>query len=391
MDITITPHKLHGNLMPPPSKSQAHRALIAAALAGGVSTLGNLAESQDIVATRSCLAALMGERPFSDDGLPRLDCGESGSTLRFLIPVALALRGGGHFSGRGRLMERPQEPYFAIFRDKEIFYQHKDGILTVRGELTPGTYPLPGDVSSQFVTGLLYSLPLLPGDSDIVLTTDLESHGYVDMTLDVLDRFGITVEVPNARTFHIPGRQHYRPHNMTIESDYSQAAFWYTANGLGSAVDIQGLNPDSVQGDRRIIPYCQRLCDPGPVELDVSQCPDLVPALALHAALRAGETTAIVGAARLRIKESDRLDTVTTELSKLGANIEQAPDSLLIHGVERLTGGETDSHNDHRIAMMLAVAATRAAAPVTIHGAESVRKSYPNFWEDYKSVGGILA
>lgn len=392
MDITITPHPLKGVITPPPSKSQAHRALIAATLADGSSVLENLAESKDILATRACLAALKGGKPVSTaDGLPLLDCGESGSTLRFLIPVALVLRGGGHFSGRGRLMERPQTPYFAIFQEKGISYECTAGVLTVRGVLTPGTYTLPGDVSSQFITGLLYALPLLSGVSEMILTTPLESRGYVDMTLDVLERFGVTVEVPDERTFRIPGGQVYRPCDMTIESDYSQAAFWYAANGLGSSIRILGLNAGSRQGDKVICPYYTKLCGPGGVELDVSQCPDLVPALAVQAALRAGETTAIVNAARLRLKESDRLDAVTTELNKLGAQVEQTADALLIRGVERLTGGETDSHNDHRIAMMLAVAAARAGGPVTIHGAESVQKSYPNFWEDYQSLGGILA
>ena len=182
MDITITPHRLSGSITPPPSKSQAHRAIIAAALAEGESRVENLARSQDILATQGCMAALKAP----GTGLPALDCGESGSTLRFLIPVALVLRGGGVFSGRGRLMERPQEPYFQIFREKGVSYGQKEGVLTVSGTLTPGRYPLRGDVSSQFITGLLYALPLLEGDSDIMLTTPLESKGYVDMTLDVL-------------------------------------------------------------------------------------------------------------------------------------------------------------------------------------------------------------
>lgn len=386
MDITITPHKLSGPITPPPSKSQAHRAIIAAALAEGESRIGNLARSQDILATQSCMAALKAP----GTGLPALDCGESGSTLRFLIPVALVLRGGGVFSGRGRLMERPQEPYFQIFQEKGVSYGQKEGTLTVSGTLTPGRYPLRGDVSSQFITGLLYALPLLEGDSDIMLTTPLESKGYVDMTLDVLARFGIGVEDRDGQSFHIPGGQKYRARSFTVEADWSQAGFWYAANGLGGSVKILGMDAASKQGDKIIAPYYVKLCGPGEAVLDVSQCPDLVPALAVQAALRAGETTQIVNAARLRIKESDRLDTVTTELSKLGAKVAQTPDALVIEGVDRLTGGEVDSHNDHRIAMMLAVAATRAAGPVTIRGAESVNKSYPNFWEDYKSLGGIV-
>ena len=387
MNVTITPGLLRGAITPPPSKSQAHRLLIAAALADGESRIEHLADSQDIQATRRCMAAL--KAPGED--LPVLDCGESGSTLRFLIPVALALRGGGRFTGRGRLMERPQKPYFDLFDEKGIAYRQEDGVLTVQGRLTPGTFALPGDVSSQFVTGLLYALPLLEGDSRITLTTPLESRGYVDMTLEALERFGIRAECPDGRTLRVPGGQTYRPCRAAVESDYSQAAFYYAANGLGGQVEILGLNPRSAQGDRCIEPYPMQLCGPGEVELDVSQCPDLVPPLAAHAALRQG-ITRIVNAARLRIKESDRLTAVTQVLTALGADVVEGADRLTITGQpEGLAGGVTvDSHNDHRIAMMAAVAATRCAAPVTITGAECVAKSYPDFWEDYERLGGQL-
>ena len=387
MNVTITPGLLRGAITPPPSKSQAHRLLIAAALADGESRIEHLADSQDIQATRRCMAAL--KAPGED--LPVLDCGESGSTLRFLIPVALALRGGGRFTGRGRLMERPQKPYFDLFDEKGIAYRQEDGVLTVQGRLTPGTFALPGDVSSQFVTGLLYALPLLEGDSRITLTTPLESRGYVDMTLEALERFGIRAECPDGRTLRIPGGQTYRPCRAAVESDYSQAAFYYAANGLGGQVEILGLNPRSAQGDRCIVPYHMQLCSPGEAELDVSQCPDLVPPLAAHAALRQG-ITRIVNAARLRIKESDRLTAVTQVLTALGADVVEGADRLTITGQpEGLAGGVTvDSHNDHRIAMMAAVAATRCAAPVTIIGAECVAKSYPDFWEDYERLGGQI-
>ena len=385
--MTITPGPLRGAITPPPSKSQAHRLLIAAALADGESRIEHLADSQDIQATRRCMAAL--KAPGED--LPVLDCGESGSTLRFLIPVALALRGGGRFTGRGRLMERPQKPYFDLFDEKGIAYRQEDGVLTVQGRLTPGTFALPGDVSSQFVTGLLYALPLLEGDSRITLTTPLESRGYVDMTLEALERFGIRAECPDGRTLRVPGGQTYRPCRAAVESDYSQAAFYYAANGLGGQVEILGLNPRSAQGDRCIVPYHMQLCGPGEAELDVSQCPDLVPPLAAHAALRQG-ITRIVNAARLRIKESDRLTAVTQVLTALGADVVEGADRLTITGQpEGLAGGVTvDSHNDHRIAMMAAVAATRCAAPVTITGAECVAKSYPDFWEDSERLGGQI-
>ncbi|WP_130869701.1 3-phosphoshikimate 1-carboxyvinyltransferase [Intestinimonas massiliensis (ex Afouda et al. 2020)] len=387
MNVTITPGRLAGTITPPPSKSQAHRLLIAAGLGAGESHIENLAHSQDIDATLRCMAAL--KAPGAE--LPELDCGESGSTLRFLIPVALALRGGGRFTGHGRLMERPQEPYFAIFREKGISYEQQDGTLTVEGKLTPGDYTLPGDVSSQFVTGLLYALPLLGGDSRILLTTPLESRGYIDMTLDALEQFGVQAEYDGDRIFRVPGNQAYQPRDLTIEADWSNAAFWYAACFLGCDLEIQGLNACSAQGDMRIVPYFMKLQGKGPVDLDVSQCPDLVPPLAAMAALRGGETTAIVNAARLRIKESDRLATVTQVLNALGAEVEEFDDHLVIHGKERLAGGVTVSgHNDHRIAMMAAIAAIRCEKPVTVTGAECVKKSYPDFWEDYRKLGGKL-
>ena len=387
MDVTIIPSKLRGTVTPPSSKSVGHRALIAAALSGGFSTISNLGDSKDIQATRSCLSALKTGQPAGEDGLPLLDCGESGSTLRFLIPLSLVLRGGGHFTGRGRLMERPQGPYFSLFQEKGTFYQQKDGVLTVRGTLKPGRYSLPGDVSSQFITGLLFALPLLDGDSEIVLTTPLESRGYVDLTLDVLRTFGIRVE-ERADAFHVPGSQHYESRDFTVEADWSQAAFWYAANFAGGQVDIQGLNMDSKQGDKVIALQYWQLAKPGEAELDVSQCPDLVPPLAAMAAVRAG-TTHLTHAARLRMKESDRLSTVAAALRAMGAQVEEGPDSLTIHGQERLPGGGTvDCCNDHRIAMMAAVSAAFAQAPVKLLGAECVRKSYPEFWNHFIQLGG---
>ena len=408
MDVTITPAKLKGTVIPPPSKSQAHRVLIAAALSGGVSRIDNVVLSQDIEATVGCLERFgavferdgnvvavqgMAANPISSPGhlvRPQLDCGESGSTLRFLIPVALAVHGSGVFIGRGRLMERPLKPYFDLFDEKGIFHEQKDGRLTVRGLLTPGEYRLPGNVSSQFVTGLLYALPLLNGDSEIVLTSPLESRGYVDMTLDAMGLFSV---YPEAREngFFIPGNQRYQSQNFAIEADWSQAGFWYAAKLLGSALEVGGMDPGSAQGDRVILDQYAELSKPGDVELDVSGCPDLVPPLAAMAALRTGQTTRLTNAARLRIKESDRLAAVTRVLGALGADITEEPDRLSIRGRDSLTGGvKVDSFNDHRIAMMAAVAATRCVKPVTITGAECVAKSYPHFWEDFEALGGKI-
>ena len=410
MDVTIIPSRLRGTVTPPSSKSVAHRALIAAALSGGFSTISNLGDSKDIQATRRCLSNLstwiedltpdkvrvhgIGHSLVQAGPFPMLDCGESGSTLRFLIPVALLVQGEARFTGQGRLMERPLTPYEALFQEKGISWSLENGVLTIdsgrgydRLALDPGEYRLPGNVSSQFITGLLFVLPLLDGDSDLVLTSPLESRGYVDLTLDVLRTFGIRVE-ERADAFHVPGSQHYESRDFTVEADWSQAAFWYAANFAGGQVDIQGLNMDSKQGDKVIALQYWKLAKPGDAELDVSQCPDLVPPLAAMAAVRAG-TTHLTHAARLRMKESDRLSTVAAALRAMGAQVEEGPDSLTIHGQERLPGGGTvDCCNDHRIAMMAAVSAAFAQAPVKLLGAECVRKSYPEFWNHFIQLGG---
>ena len=410
MDVTIIPSRLRGTVTPPSSKSVAHRALIAAALSGGFSIISNLGDSKDIQATRRCLSNLstwiedlspdkvrvhgIGHSLVQAGPFPVLDCGESGSTLRFLIPVALLVQGEAQFTGRGRLMERPLKPYEDLFREKGLTWKLEDSVLTLDGgrgydtlALDPGEYRLPGNVSSQFITGLLFVLPLLDGDSDLVLTSPLESRGYVDLTLDVLRTFGIRVE-ERADAFHVPGNQCYESRNFTVEADWSQAAFWYAANFAGGQVDIQGLNMDSKQGDKVIALQYWKLAKPGEAELDVSQCPDLVPPLAAMAAVRAG-TTHLTHAARLRMKESDRLSTVAAALRAMGAQVEEGADSLTIHGQERLPGGGTvDCCNDHRIAMMAAVSAAFAQAPVKLLGAECVRKSYPEFWNHFIQLGG---
>ena len=346
-----------------------------------------LADSQDIRATRRCLTELNTERI----DLPKFDCGESGSTLRFLIPIALALRGGGIFTGHGRLMERPQKPYFDIFDEKGIRYEQKEGVLTVEGRLTPGEYRLPGNVSSQFFTGLLMALPLLDGPSVIIPTTRMESEGYIGMTLDAMREFGIDIASTRSLPPHylISGGSRYQTAEATVEGDWSQAAFWHAANCLGCTVDVRGVSQHSAQGDRVIESLCLELSQPGDTEIDMSGCPDLAPPVAAAAAVRQG-TARLVNAGRLRIKESDRLAAITAVLNALGARVTEYPDSLTIYGQDGLTGGTVDCCNDHRIAMMAAIAATRCREPVTLLGAECVAKSYPDFWEHYRMLGGLF-
>ena len=408
MNATIkrAPGGIGGTITAPPSKSMAHRAVLCSALAEGASHIENLEFSKDISATLSAAGQLCAKvRTGADSAVVEglgsflpvsapVDCCESGSTLRFLIPVALLVQGEARFTGRGRLMERPLTPYEALFQEKGISWSLENGVLTIdsgrgydRLALDPGKYCLPGDVSSQFITGLLFVLPLLDGDSDLVLTSPLESRGYVDLTMDVLNRFGIQIE-ERENGFHVPGNQHYESRDFTVEADWSQAAFWYAANFAGGQVDIQGLNMDSKQGDKVIALQYWKLAKPGEAELDVSQCPDLVPPLAAMAAVRAG-TTHLTHAARLRMKESDRLSTVAAALRAMGAQVEEGADSLTIHGRERLPGGGTvDCCNDHRIAMMAAVSAAFAQAPVKLLGAECVKKSYPEFWNHFIQLGG---
>ncbi len=410
MNVTITPSPLRGTVTPPPSKSQVHRLIIAASLAEGESRISHVAFSQDILATLRCMRALgaqitEGENrltvrgisrdlpPSGSPDLPVLDCGESGSTLRFLIPVALALRGGGIFVCRGRLAGRPLEPYFQLFRERGISFGWSGNALTVRGCLTPGEYRLAGNVSSQFLTGLMFALPLLDGPSAVRSVTPLESSDYLVLTMDVLRDSGVVIARPeeDPGCFQaVPSR--YLPGDRTAEADWSQAGFWYAAGLLGNDVAVSGMNPDSAQGDRCVVSCCDRLRVSGPAELDMSGCPDLLPPLAACAALRGdGAVTRLTGAARLRMKESDRLSAVTSVLGAMGAEVREFSDSLTISGKDFLIGGAvTECFHDHRIAMMAAVAATRCRNSVTLLGAECVEKSYPDFWEEYGRLGGII-
>ena len=407
MKLTITPAKLSGSITPPPSKSQAHRMIILASLANGESTITSFTPSEDLLATIRAMRALGAQvttdgntlhirgidpRNIRTKSLPQIDCGESGSTLRFLIPVTLAVTGGGIFTGSQRLMQRPLEPYFKIFHEQGIHYSLENNTLTVRGHLLPGKHCLPGNVSSQFFSGLLLALPLLREPSVLVPEGRLESGSYIAMTLHALSRFGVhipaTMSLPPQ--YHIPSDAVYQPQNLSIEADWSQAAFWYAAAGIGNEITVSGMTDESFQGDRVILEYGAMLSDRGNVSIDISNCPDLAPALAVWGALRHGQLR-LTNAARLRLKESDRLAAITATLSALGADIHADNDSLIIHGKQSLPGGITvDCHNDHRIAMMLAIAATRCERPVTLTDARCVGTSYPRFWEDYAALGGII-
>ncbi len=417
MNIEITPGTLRGTLRVPSSKSMTHRELIAAALAEGESVLTGVTPSQDIEATVRILT-LMGAKFISEEGEGGLtfhisgglkkqdhpllaDAGESGSTLRFSIPLGLISGNEVRYEGHGKLPTRPLTPYYGIFEAKHISYDNDRGLpLTVKGQLPGGLYELPGDVSSQFFTGLLFALPLAQESSTLKSTTVLESKSYVDMTLDTLARHGITVREKSPELYEIPGGQAYRNGTFAVEGDYSQAAFWLVGGLVGGEISLTGLSPTSKQGDKAILDILKemggdisegngvitaRKSDTHGTVIDAEDCPDLVPVLAALAAVSRGKTE-IIHAARVRLKECDRLHAMAVELEKLGAHIEEHPDGLTIDGVETLTGGTVSSWNDHRIAMALAAISPKCTGDLTIEGAESVRKSYPTFWKDWEKV-----
>ena len=413
--VTLSPAGLAGTVTLPPSKSAAHRAILCAALSRGVSEIDNISLSKDISATLGAVEALGvrtrlegGRLTVDGRGLfsqreVAIDCGESGSTLRFLIPVAAAGGQTATFTGRGRLPERPIGIYLDCLPPQGVVCATRGGLpLRISGQLRPGVFSMPGNVSSQFVTGLLLALPLLPGDSDIWLTSPLESLGYVEMTLEQLERFGVGIQ-RTERGYHVPGNQRYRPQRLSVEGDWSQAAFFMAAAAMGAQpLTLRGLLLPSSQGDSAAVTLFERFgarierghgeitVHPGAlkgIEIDASQIPDLVPILAVAGALAQG-VTRIYGAARLRIKESDRLAAIADGLNRLGAQVRELPDGLVIQGVPALEGGRAEGCNDHRIVMALSIAALRAWGPVEITDAQSIEKSYPAFFEDYNSLGG---
>ena len=402
MDIRISPSVLGGELSIPASKSCAHRSIICAALADGVSHLSGVTMSKDIEATIGAMRALGAEFVVSGrditvkgtggrhTGSCLIDCNESGSTLRFILPIAAAVSSSAEFIGRGRLPQRPIDIFVReLGRNGTRFDYHNTMPFTVSGGLNSGVFQVEGDVSSQFITGLLFALPLLEGDSEIVLTSHLESRPYVDITIDTLRRFGISAE-ESVNGFRIKGGQRYLPHDERIEGDYSQAAFFYVANALGSQVELRNLNENSVQGDRKILEIIRNMCYNGSIghyEADCSDIPDLVPVLAVLGAFGSGDSR-IYNAKRLKIKESDRLQTTAAMINALGGNVDITDDGLIIHPTGAMHGGTVDSSGDHRIAMAAAVAATRTDGDVIIRGAEAVEKSYPAFFDDYKKLGG---
>ena len=426
--VCIFPHKLKGEVHVPSSKSMGHREIICAGLAKGKSIVDNISMSKDIEATMRCLRAMgvtIVEIPSQFPGRTALmitgtgkleakesgaDCGESGSTLRFFIPLGASLGAPFTFEGHGKLVSRPLQAYYDIFDEQGLEYKTDEGQLplTVNGKLKPGTYKLPGNVSSQYVSGLLFALPLLEGDSVVEITSPLESASYVNMTLSCLKKYGIRINnIDDAhRKYIIKGQQKYLAQGSLVEADWSQAAFWLVGGALGEEINCTGVDFLSLQGDMAVVDIMERMgvsftktqgeikvehTATGKTLINATNCPDIIPILTVLASMSAG-TTEIINAGRLRIKECDRLKAISTELNKLGAAIEEKPEGLVIHGKpEGLQGGAAvDAWNDHRIAMSMAIAASVCKEEVVLEGAESVQKSYPEFWKDYVSVGGRI-
>ena len=408
MRVEITPHSLSGSVEAVASKSHAHRLLIAAALSDEKPEVSISTTSKDIEATKDCLAQL-------NQDIPVLNCSESGSTLRFMIPVTMALKDEAVFMGAGRL---PYRPLFPLDKEMEahgcrFIMNQPDGedlqeICCIKGRLQPGTFTLPGNISSQYITGLLFALPLLDGDSRICLTSPLESFKYVDITLDVLKQFGIAVEVEmknNCPVYSVRGNQKYTPSgDITAEGDWSNIAFWIIAGILskGDGILCRNLRSESLQGDKEIAALASamggNISQNGTdlmvsanqlkaIDIDASEIPDLVPILSVAAATAEG-TTHIYNAGRLRIKESDRLAAMYDCLTRVGADVTEEAEGLIIRGVPALKGGTVSGYNDHRIVMAMAIASIVSGQPIIIEGAEAVNKSYPGFFEDLKSLGG---
>ena len=415
----IEPGRLAGTAAVPPSKSAAHRAVVCAALAAGTSHIGNVEFSQDILATLGAAQQLgakveRGEHELTITGRGNADgfatitrpvfCNESGSTLRFILPLFSLTAQKVRFTGAGRLMQRPQEIYAQLFERQGLRFEQNEQGITIFGRLCPGTFTLPGNVSSQFISGLLFALPLLGGTSTLHLIPPVESRSYIDMTRAVQHAFGVESRWLDENTLEIPGGQHYLPCDYTVEGDYSQAAFPAVLGAVTGGVAITALSEKTLQGDAAILEILRRcgarftrtgqgvVFEKAPLhgtDIDLADCPDLGPVLMVLGLLCEG-TTVIRNAERLRIKESDRIEAMETELRACGGQLESEGGTITIHGCAGALHAPEQplsGHNDHRVVMSLAVLALAAGLALPISGAEAVAKSWPDFLEAIKPLG----
>ncbi len=415
MNIRLKPCRFCGEVTAISSKSDAHRLLIASALSDRSTFIRCNARSADITATVNCLNSLGADIKFVDGGISVkpikekrksavLDCNESGSTIRFLLPVAASLGTNTEFTGGGRLPERPLSPlreqmeaHGVVFSPINVFP------VKINGEMISGEFTIKGNISSQFITGLLFALPLLNGNSIITVIPPVESRPYIDMTLNTLKKFGITV-TEKSNSFFIPGGQKYAsPGTVESEGDWSNSAFFLTAGAVSGRVTVTGLDVSSVQGDKQILTILKEMGaeitveqgsitvkkgDLHGINIDARNIPDLVPIISVAAAAANDGETVITGAERLKIKESDRLTAVYESFKALGVDISKTDDGLVINKTGIVGGGAVSGYNDHRMVMALSVLSAVSSGDIILCGAEAVNKSYPNFFEDFSSLGG---
>lgn len=395
MKVKIEPSKARGKIKAPPSKSMAHRMLICAGLSKEKSIVRGIAPSEDMMATMDCMKALGAHISYDGDSAEiegidinkinsaLLNCRECGSTLRFFVPIALLFGKKVTFTGSERLFSRPMSVYEKICEEQKIYYSIKENTLEVCGKLRAGEYTVLGNISSQFISGLLFVLPILEGDSKINILPPVESRPYIDMTLQALALFGVQAYFTDDRTIFVKGAQSYIGKDVEVEGDYSNAAFFDALNFVGGDVDVEGLSEDSLQGDRVYKKYFNDL-KKGTAKIDLSDCPDLGPVcMALSAALYGAE---FIGTKRLLIKESDRCAAMATELAKFGIKSEVRDNSMTVFKSDLKAPTEiVFGHNDHRIVMALSVLLTLTGGE--IEGAQAVKKSLPDFFERIKSLG----
>lgn len=402
MNLQIMPGTLKGAAPAPVSKSAAHRAVVCAALASGFSTLSPLPSGVDVAATLEAVRFLGAEVAFAPRLLriqggayplppsANISCRDSASTLRLLLPAVAALGIPARFYGTSQLVVRPIDHLIDELGRHGARIVHDDLVISLSGRLRPGTYRMVGDVSSQYISGLLLALPLLEADSEVICTTPLHARDYVEMTVRTLAHFGVEVH-PTAEGYHVPGRQRLRSCNTVLEGDYSCAANWFCANLLGGSVEVTGLNADSVQADRVAQELFAQLAASRLFEYDCSDVPDLFPLLCVAAAYTEGESR-LTDRARQNYTENERPAAMADALRALGAQVREIPAGLVIEGRAALPGGCTvDSRGDHRVAMALAIAALRCVQPVTLTGTQCVEKSYPAFWNDFAMLGGVCS
>ncbi len=414
MQVRIKPAKPRGEVSAISSKSDAHRAIICSALADDKTSIHISHTSKDIEATLNCIKKIGAD--FVKNGnkyeiapikepvrSPVLDCNESGSTLRFLFPILSVLGEGATFIGSGRLPERPMELIVDLLKEHGNSFSSTRLPITISGKTTPGTFDIAGNVSSQFISGLLFALPLLREKSIIRLTSKLQSSAYVNMTIDTLKSFGINITQSENEFVVNPTDKYTSPHEYIVEGDWSNAAFFMVMGALGGNVSIKNLNLSSHQSDKRILHVLSLAgvdftasdnlitvskSEIKPFDFDVSECPDLFPVLSVLACGAKGKST-LYNAERLRIKESDRIKTTRELISNLGGNAEETDNSLIIYGNGKLNGGEAESHNDHRIAMSAFTASVICKNDIILNDAAAINKSYPTFMEDFNKIGGV--